>query len=274
MSNSSEKNDSQNQIVREFGLSSVAVDNKTSVFVIIFLIVLLGWGSYVTMPKESFPEIVLPTIYVGTPYPGNSPLDMETLVSRPIEKELNTITGVKKIEATCIQDYSTIVVEFDLDIPASEALLDVKDAVDRAKPDLPNDLPADPNIIEMDFSNMPILNVNVTGVDNLDKLNEYAEYLQEEFEKLSEISAADIRGVPEKEVTINVDNYKLEARQLSFRDIEEAVSYENATISGGDILSDGVRRNVRVVGEFTNIDDMLDIIISVSYTHLRAHETS
>ena len=262
MSNSSEKNDSQNQIVREFGLSSVAVDNKTSVFVIIFLIVLLGWGSYVTMPKESFPEIVLPTIYVGTPYPGNSPLDMETLVSRPIEKELNTITGVKKIEATCIQDYSTIVVEFDLDIPASEALLDVKDAVDRAKPDLPNDLPADPNIIEMDFSNMPILNVNVTGVDNLDKLNEYAEYLQEEFEKLSEISAADIRGVPEKEVTINVDNYKLEARQLSFRDIEEAVSYENATISGGDILSDGVRRNVRVVGEFTNIDDMLDIIIS------------
>ena len=262
MSNSSEKNDSQNQIVREFGLSSVAVDNKTSVFVIIFLIVLLGWGSYVTMPKESFPEIVLPTIYVGTPYPGNSPLDMETLVSRPIEKELNTITGVKKIEATCIQDYSTIVVEFDLDIPASEALLDVKDAVDRAKPDLPNDLPADPNIIEMDFSNMPILNVNVTGVDNLDKLNEYAEYLQEEFEKLSEISAADIRGVPEKEVTINVDNYKLEARQLSFRDIEEAISYENATISGGDILSDGVRRNVRVVGEFTNIDDMLDIIIS------------
>ncbi|MGB1204027.1 MAG: efflux RND transporter permease subunit [Chitinophagales bacterium] len=262
MSNSSEKNDSQNQIVREFGLSSLAVDNKTSVFVIIFLIVLLGWGSYVTMPKESFPEIVLPTIYVGTPYPGNSPLDMETLVSRPIEKELNTITGVKKIEATCIQDYSTIVVEFDLDMPASEALLDVKDAVDRAKPDLPNDLPADPNIFEMDFSNMPILNVNVTGVDNIDKLNEYAEYLQEEFEKLSEISAADIRGVPEKEVSISVDNYKLEARKLSFRDIEDAVSYENATISGGDILSDGVRRNVRIVGEFANIDDMLDIIIS------------
>ncbi len=262
INNSNHNEPQKNSIIREFLLSSAAVNNRTSVFVIIGLIILFGVSSYILMSKESFPEIKMPTIYVGTPYPGNSPLDMETLVSRPIEKELNSITGVKSIQATCIQDFSTIIVEFDLDIPAEEALLDVKDAVDRAKTDLPNDLPADPNVFELDFSDFPMMNINVTGIDDLDKLNEYAEYLQEEIEKLPEISAADITGVPDKEVSIQVDVFKLEARQLSFRDIEEAIGYENATISGGDVLSDGMRRNVRIVGEFKNVDDMLDIIIS------------
>ncbi len=249
-------------IIREFGLSSFAVDNSTSVFVLIFLIVILGLGAYITMPKEQFPEIKMPTIYVGTAYPGNAPLDMESLVSRPIEKEINSISGVNNIKATNIQDYSTIIVEFDLDVPSEEALLDVKDAVDKAKQDLPNDLPADPNVFELDFSDMPIMNINISGINNLDKLNEYAEYLQDEIEKLGEISSADIKGVPDKEVSINVNVAELEARNLSFRDIEDAVSFENVTISGGDILSDDMRRNVRVVGEFGSMTELENMVIS------------
>jgi len=252
----------QNSIIREFTLSTASVDNKTSVFVLVFLITLIGLTAYITMPKESFPEIKMPTIYIGTAHPGNSPLDMENLIARPIEKEVNSITGVKNIKSTNIQDYSTIIVEFDLDVPADEALLDVKDAVDRAKADLPKDLPADPNVFELNMSEMPILNINMFGVNDIEKLNDYAEYLQEEIEKLGEISGVDIKGVPEKEVSINVDIHKLDARNLGFGDIEGAIGAENITLSGGDILSDGIRRNVRIVGEFDSMDEIANIIIS------------
>lgn len=261
-SNEAQGNYQPKTIVREFGLSSFAVNNKTSVFVIIFLIALMGWTSYNTMPRENFPEIKMPTIYVGTVYPGNSPLDMENLVTRPVEKEIKSITGVKNIKSTSIQDYSTVIVEFDLDIPADEALVDVKDAVDKAKPDLPNDLPTDPNIFELNFSDMPILNVNISGFDDLDILKEYAEYLQDEIEALPEISEVNIRGVPEKEVSINVDVRKLEARDLSFGDIEGAIAAENITMSGGDVLAGDLRRNVRIVGEFNNMKEVEDIVIS------------
>lgn len=251
-----------NKVVREFGLSSFSVDNITSVFVLVFLIVLMGTSAYITMPKENFPEIKLPTIYVGTPYPGNSPLDMENLVARPIEKEINSITGVDNVKSTCIQDYATIIVEFGFDVEVEEALQEVKDAVDKAKQELPNDLPADPNVFELNFSDMPVMNINLSGIEEVDVLNEYAEYLQEEIEKLGEISSVDIRGVPEKEISINVDVYELEARNLSFRDIEGAIANENITLSGGDILTDGIRRNVRIAGEFTDFKRIKDIVIS------------
>ena len=259
---SHENGQPKERIVREFSLSSFAVDNATSIFVIILLIVILGAWSYTIMPKENFPEIKMPQVYVGVAYPGNSPLDMENLIARPIEKEINTIKGVDKINTTCIQDYATIIAEFNLDVDVDKAVQEVKDAVDKAKPDLPNDLPNEPNIFELDFSEMPVMNINVSGVDNLEQLNEYAEYLQEEIEALSEISSVDIRGVPEKEVSINVNVHQLEARKVNFNDIEEAIGRENVTISGGDVLAGGMRRNLRVVGEFDRAEQMGDIVVS------------
>ena len=207
---------------REFVLSSWSVTNRTTVFVLMAIIVISGLYSYITVPKESFPEVVIPEIYVGTPYPGNSPTNIEKLITRPLEKEINTITGVDEILSTSIQGYSAIDVKFDFDVTPDEALRKVKDAVDKAKadPEFPDDLPADPNVFELNFTELlPVMNVNLSGDYSLDELKHYAEQLEEEIEELPQISKVDIRGVMDKEVEIVVDHLRAEAMQVSFNDI-------------------------------------------------------
>jgi multidrug efflux pump len=205
--------------LKEFALSTLSLDNKTTVSVLIALILIAGLYSYLTVPKEAFPEVVIPQIYIGTPYPGNGPTDIEKLITRPLEKELNTITGVDEITSTSTQGYSVIMVEFDFDVSIDEALRKVKDKVDAAKadPEFPKDLPAEPNVFEMNISELtPIMNINLSGEYSLDDLKAYAEYLEEEIEELPEISKVDIRGVMDKEVEVEVDYLKAESMSISF----------------------------------------------------------
>jgi len=249
--------------IREFGLSSLSVDNRHTIFVITAIIILAGIAAYQAMPKAAFPDLVMPTIYVGTAYPGNSPADIEKLITRPLEKEINTISGVENISSTCIQGYSTIIVEFDFEMDPAKALTKVKDAVDRAKSnkDIPSDLPSDPNIFEIDFAAMPIMNINLSGDFSMEQLKEYGEYLEDKIEPLSDISKVDIRGVQEKEVKIDVNVHKMEAVELSFQDVENAIAFENMSVSGGDILVDELNRTVRVTGEFTSIEEINNVIV-------------
>jgi len=248
-------------ITKEFGLTSMAVDNRTSVIILSLIIAVFGVLAYITMPKESFPEVVITKIYVGTAYPGNSPVDMENLISRPIEKELKSVSNVKKVNSTSIQDYSTIVVEFNTGVDISRALQDVKDGVDKAKSELPTDLDQDPQVFEVKLSEIPIVVINVSGKYEINQLKAYAEYLQDEIEKLPEISYADIRGALEKEVRIDADLYKMEARNVSFGDIAQAIASENVTISGGNIKEGEYRRSIRVVGEFKDMDEIRNVVI-------------
>lgn len=247
--------------LKEFGLSSFSLDNSTSVFILTAIIFIFGLVSYNTMPKESFPEIRLPMVYINTIYPGNSPVDIENLVTRPIEKELKSIKGVKKIQSTSAQDFSAIVVEFNDDVAVSKALQDTKDAVDKSKKDLPTDLDSDPNVVEMDFSEIPIMVINLSGDFEIDKLKDYAEYLQDELEELPEVSKVAIAGSVEREIQINADIFKMNAMDISFQDIENAVASENLTISGGDVLTNGFRRSLRISGEFQTADELKDIVV-------------
>ena len=255
------KNKGEQKIDKEFGLTSFALNNGTMVMFLTLLIAVVGVGTYMSMAKDSYPEIKQPIVYIGTPYPGNSPIDMENLVTRPIEKELNSISEADNIKSTSVQDYSTIIVEFDPKISTEDALIKVKDAVDRAKPKLPQDLPADPNVFEINFSEFPIMNINLAGNYTLEELKKFGEYLEDEIEKLSEISKVEIRGIDDKEVKIKVNPYELEARKLNFGDIEQAVAAENVTLSGGNVLDGGVRRTIRVVGEFTDTKQLEDIVV-------------
>lgn len=249
---------------KEFKLSSWSISNKSTVAVITFIVVLGGFLSYTSMPRENFPEIIVPQIYVATPYPGNSALDVEKLITKRLEKEINAITGVDKITSTSIQGYSSINVEFNFDITPSDALQKVKDKVDiaMADKDFPKDLPTEPSITEMNFSEqMPIMNINLSGDFSMDQLKDYAEYLEDEIEELTEISGVDVRGVQEKELEVAVDLYKMQASKISFNDVENAIAYENQSISSGDILENGTRRNVRVVGEFKDPISVKDIVV-------------
>lgn len=253
-----------NEKLKEFGLSSASIMNRTTVLVITFIILVAGIYSYISVPKESFPEVVVPQIYIGTAYPGNSPTDIEKLITRPLEKEINAITGIDKITSTSQQGYSAINVEFDFSVTPEEALRKVKDKVDiaMADPEFPDDLPADPNVFEMNFSELiPVMNINLSGDYNLDDLKEYAELLEDRIEDLPEITKVDIRGVMDKEVEIEVDYLKAESMDISFNDIAGAISSENMTISGGDLLVDNFRRSIQVVGEFNSINDFGNIVV-------------
>lgn len=251
----------KSKTIREFGLSSFSVDNSTSVIILTLIITVLGLGAYRTMPKESFPEIVIPTVYVGTPYPGNSPVDMENLITRPIEKQLKSLNNVKDIKSTSVQDFSSIVIEFTPGVELAKAIQDVKDAVDKSKSELPTDLNQEPNVLEVNTSDFPIMNVNISGPYSEQELKRYGEYLEDAIEKLPEISKADLAGTIEREIQINVDPYKMEAVGVSFNDISGAIQTENMTVSGGSIKSGDFERTLRVDGEFTNPEDLLNIIV-------------
>lgn len=255
------QNENGGKVDKEFPLTTVSLKNGVTVMFLTVIIVIMGVLTYVSLPKDSYPEVKQPVIYIGTLYQGNSPLDMENLVTRPIEKEINAISEVDNIKSTSVQDYSTIIVEFDPDTDVSDALTKVKDAVDRADQELPDDLTQEPNVFELNFSEFPIMNINLSGKYSLEELKRYAEYLEEEIEKVNEISKVEIKGIEEKEVKIMVDPYELEAREIQFDDIANAVSAENITLSGGNILTDGIRRTIRVVGEFKDPRQLEDIVV-------------
>src|SRR5436190_11303308 len=251
---------------KQFKPTSWAVDNRTAIYIIAILITAYGLYKFNTMPKEQFPDIVVPTISVTTIYVGNSPQDIENLVTRPIEKQLKGISGAKvnKITSTSQTDYSLIIVEFDTDVKTELAKQKVKDAIDKATTDLPTDLTQQPNVQEFDFSEFPIMFVNVSGDYDGIKLKEYADKLQDRFELLPEITRADIVGAPEREIQVNVDPYKMTAARVSFTDIENAVKRENNDITGGLIEAGTTKRTLRIKGQFTSALNLRDIVVRSS----------
>ena len=258
------KNIEEQKKGKYFGPSNFSVENQMTVIVLSFIIFFAGVMAYIQMPSETFPEVVTPEIYIATPYPGNNPIDIEKLITRPIEKELNSITGVDEIKSSSVEGYSTIDVKFEFDVTPEEALRKVKDKVDVAmsQPDFPTDLPADPNVFELNFSEiMPVLNINLSGDFTPDQLKDYAEYLEDNIENVKGVSKAEIRGIDDKEVRISIDLQKMESLRISFGDVASAVASRNMSISGGSLLVDGVRRNIRVVGDFSDFNEIGDVII-------------
>ncbi|MFO7977848.1 MAG: efflux RND transporter permease subunit, partial [Bacteroidales bacterium] len=247
---------------RTFSITNGALKNKNTIFLLTLLLAVFGIFSYRTLPKELFPDVVIPIIMVQTVYPGNPPVDIENLITRPLENEINTITGIEELSSTSSQDNSSIFVEFETDIDIKVALQDVKDAVDRVRGDLPDDLPADPMVMDIDFSEFPIVNVNLSGDFSLNELKRFADYLEEEFEAIPEISKIEITGIDEREVQINVNPLVMDSYQISFTDIENAIAQENISIAGGSVLfEDSTRWAVRTIGEFSQVRQLEDIVV-------------
>ena len=249
---------------RQFAITSWAVKNRTTVDVLTILICMMGIRAYFVMPKVSFPEVVTPEVFIATPYNSSSVVDIEKLITKPIEKELNTITGVDEIKSTSVPNFSSIHIKFDYSVSPTEALRKVKDAVDKARGDsnFPTDLPSEPNVFEMNFSElMPVMNINLSGDYPMEQLHEYARHLEDRIEDLTEINKVEIRGVPEREVKVSVDLAAIEALQLNFDDIANSLRSENLTMSGGDILTKDQRRSVRVIGEFVDMEQIRNIVV-------------
>ena len=250
-------------VFKEFKPTSWVVDNKTAMYVITIIITAFGFYTFATLPKEQFPDIVVPTISITTVYVGNSPQDIENLVTRPIEKQIKSISGVKINEVSSISmtDYSIIIVEFDTDITPEVAKQKVKDAVDKAKPDLPSNLTSQPDVVEFSLSDIPIMFVNISGDYDGLKLKRFADKMKDRFEALPEVSKAEIVGAPEREIQINVNPLAMEKAKLTFNDIANAISYENMDISGGQLEIGEMNRALRIKGQLASSLQMGSLIV-------------
>ena len=252
---------------KEFGISSWAIDNRVTVYIFTLLIVVTGLIAYITMPREDFPEIIENKIYVSSVFPGNSAEDVEKLIIKPLEKEFKNISGIEKITASSFQDYGMIIVEFGDKVGIEEAKTKIKDKVDIVKadtdwPNLDNGSKVEPSVFELNISEeVPILNINLKGNYTTQQLKKYGELLQDDIEEIAEVKKVDILGVDDKEVEIAVDIFKMTAAQVSFDDIQNAVKYENMTLSGGNLISQGSRNNIRIVGEIKDPKELENVIV-------------
>ena len=255
-----------NKVDKEFKLSSWAINNKTTIYVLMFLFLYLGITSYFTMPRENFPEISETKIYISSVFPGNTAEDIEKLITTPLEDKLKSVSNVVEITSTSQEDYSIITVEFDENIEVDKAKQKVKDEIDQetAGEDWPtfNGAKVTPNVFELSMSEeVPILNINISGNYPVSKLKEFGEYLQDEIEDLPEIKKVAIRGAQDKEIEVAVDIYKMMSAKVSFDDITNAISRGNVTMSAGNFITSQQRRTIRIIGEIKSPEDLLDFVI-------------
>lgn len=252
---------------KEFSISSWAVDNRVTVYILTFMIVITGLIAYITMPREDFPEIIENKVYISSVFPGNSAEDVEKLIIKPLEKEFKNISGIEKLTSSSFQDYGMIVAEFSDNVTIEEAKIRVKDKVDEVKadtdwPNLDNGSKVEPSVFELNISEeVPILNINLQGDYTTQQLKQYGELLQDDIEEIAEVKKVDILGVDDKEVEIAVDIFKMTAAQVTFDDIQMAVKNENMTLSGGNLISQGSRNNIRIVGEIKDPAELEHIIV-------------
>lgn len=246
---------------KEFRISSISINNRTSVYLITVLITIMGVFSYLTLPKESFPEVEIPIFNVVTIYAGASPADVENVITRPIEQELRSIDGVDQISSVSKQATSIITIEFETSKDKLVAQQEVNDAVETARSELPQQLTEEPVVNDFNLDDQPILNINLSGNFDLVELKEYADDIQDEIESLTAINEAEIVGALEREIQVNVDLAKMQATGLTFADIRTAVANKNMTVSAGQIDMGRMERSVRVDGEIEEASELENLIL-------------
>jgi len=245
--------------IKEFKPSSWAINNRTAVYILTLFILVGGGLAFNNVAKEAFPQVIFPQILVTTIYPGTSPENMETLISKQIEKDCKGISGVKKITSSSVENFSTVIIEFNTTEDVQVAKQRVKDAVDKAK--LPTDLKDKPIITDVDISQQPIMNVHLAGNLSLDRIKVFADILKNRVEGMKEITRVDLVGAPKREIQVNVDLNKMLASSITFTDIERAIAGENLTISGGSVNTGNLKRNFTIAGEYKNPELIKEITV-------------
>lgn len=241
---------------------SIAVDNRVAVYVLMVIIVVFGWSAYQGLPREAAPDISIPLVIVSVPYIGVSPVDIEGLITQPLERALKGLKDIKQITSVSKEGLSTIRVEFNTGIDIDDALRRVRDKVNSTRSDLPNDI-LEPIVSEINISEFPIMFVNVGGNVGLARLKKIAKDVQDKIEAIPGVIRADLIGGLEPEVQVNVDVYRMNAYQVSFDDVANAIRGENLTIPGGSIDTREKNLTVRVPGEFKDVKPLEDIVLKI-----------
>jgi len=242
---------------------STAVRKRTSVVVLAIIIIIFGLMSYESLPREAAPDITIPYIFIMTSYPGVAPEDIEQAITLPIEKKLKGLEAVKQIRSSSTEGMSSIIVEFVAGTDIEEVLSKTKDKVDLAKPELPTDLEEDPEVIEINISELPILVLSLSGPVGLVRLKEIAEDLQDDIESIPGVLEAEVTGGLEREIRVEPDSDKLAYYGLSIVSLQNVIAEENQNVSGGAIRMGDGRFQLRVPGEFQSPEEIYGLIVGL-----------
>ena len=242
------------------GITNWSIRHSTTIFVLMFIIFIAGVASYLSLPREAAPQIDIPYVIVVTPYFGVSPEDIESLVTNPVEAELEQIKDVRSIQSTSAESASMVFIEFEPTVEMNEALQRVRDRVDAAKSELPSDA-EDPMIQEISFEDFPVMVINISGDEGLARLRLLAEDLQDRIDQISGVLDVEIVGGVEREISVEVDRDLLAYYGVSLGEIINVIQMENINIPGGSIDVGDSRFLVRIPGEFETVREIEDLVV-------------
>lgn len=243
-------------------ISNAAINRRSTVFALMWIIVITGIYSYISLPRESTPDITIPVVLVVTPYEGVTPEDMENLITHPLERKLKGLKDVKKMSSVSAEGSSMITIEFVPDVDIDNALQRVRDKVDQAKRDLPNDLENDPSILEINLSEFPILMVAVSGQGEETLLKQVGEELSDRIEQIGGVLDVVMTGGRERQIRVEFDPERLFAYRIALSEVMQAVQRENVNIPGGSIDIGRGKYMLRVPGEFTDPAEIDNLVLT------------
>ena len=242
-------------------LTNAAISRRSTVFFLMIVIFIVGLFSYVTLPRESNPDITIPMILVLTTYEGAASEDVENLITIPLERKLKSLKDVKEISSVSAEGASMVTVEYMPDVDIDDAMQKVRDKVDQAKGDLPGDLEDDPIIFEINLSEFPIMKVAISGDLGERVLKQIAEEFEDRFEEIPGVLEVDVTGVREREIRVEFDPDRMAAYKLSFTEILSLVQRENVNVPGGSIDLGRGKYMLRVPGEFTDPSEIDNLVL-------------
>jgi len=237
------------------------ITNFRFTYLLLFSILLFGIYASFTLPREANPEVKVPFAMVSTAFPGANPSDVEDSVTKKLEDKIKNLDNLKKYTSESALGFSSIFVEFDAGADIDTSVADLKDAVDLAKGDLPDDA-NNPIVTEVNFSDFPIVTYSLVGNFSDIELSRIADFLSDEFESIQDVSRVDILGDTKREFQVIVKKDDLEKYKLSPGIIANAISLNNFNLPAGDIEVDNFNYNIRIKGKFNNIKDLSDIVIT------------
>ena len=244
-------------------ISDWSVNNRVTVFFLTFILIAAGTLCYFILPRESSPDIPIPYVFISTSYSGGSPEDIEKLITTPIEEKLKGISGIKEIKSISEYGLSLISIEFSTSTDIDKVLPKVKDKVDLAKVDLPNDLENDPEIEEMNFSEFPILVLGLSGNFGARQLGKLADDLKDDIEGISGVLEVELAGKVDREIHVEIYPERLSFYNIPLKQLGFIIQNENLNVSGGSIKLAQGRFQLRVPGEFNTPEEANELVVAM-----------
>jgi HAE1 family hydrophobic/amphiphilic exporter-1 len=237
----------------------LAVRRPVLTTMLVAILVFMGAFSYFNLGVDLTPEIEFPVVTVTTVYPGASPEDVELQVTEPVEDAISTLADLESLTSFSRENVSVVVIEFDYDVDADLAAIDVKDKVDGIRATLPQDVEA-PTIQKVDIRSMPIMDLALSGPQSLDALYDFSDQvLAEALSRVTGVASVTITGGREREVQVRVHPDRLRAYGLSIDDVARIVGAENVNVPAGRVTEPDAEVSVRVRGEYESLQEIADL---------------